>query len=371
MKPGSIRIWSVAYLRFWVVKTLTRANPLALFVGSPIYVVYLRLLGAKIGKGVVIFERHVPGCPDLLTVGDNTVIHKDTWILGYRAHAGDIMMGPVTLGRNVLVSEMHPGHRNVDGRRQPARTCVIAADGPIRAPGERYGTVPLPCGPAPITSASRPPRAAPAGGSPIACSSCSTVWSWLFPRASSGWPRSCRPTWPPTTWQLGSYTFFLDVIAVTLVVFIGGLIVGLVGVVCVPRLLNRFLKPDVVYPLYGWHYSIHRLIVRLSNVRFYKDIFGDSSYIVHYLKALGWDLGKVQQTGSNFGPTLAHELPFLSSVGTGTMVSDGLNVMNADYTSTSFPASRGSTSPATTSWETASPSRLARVRARTASWPRK
>ena len=96
----------------------------------------------------------------------------------------------------------------------------------------------------------------------------------------------------------------------------------------------------MVYPLYGWHYSIHRLIVRLSNVRLYKDIFGDSSYIVHYLRALGWDLGKVQQTGSNFGPTLAHESPFLSSVGTGTMVSDGLNVMNADYTSTSFRLSR-------------------------------
>ena len=144
-KPGSIRIWSVAYLRFWVVKTLTRANPLALFVGSPIDVVYLRLLGAKIGKGVVIFERHVPACPDLLTVGDNTVIHKNTiWILCYRAHAGNIMMGPVTLGRNVLVSERcRPGHRNVDGRRQPARTCVIAADGRVRPPGR--GMARFPC----------------------------------------------------------------------------------------------------------------------------------------------------------------------------------------------------------------------------------
>ena len=76
-KPGTIRIWSLAYLRFWTVKTLTRANPLVLFAGSPLYVLYLRLLGAKIGKGVVIFSRKVPACPDLLTVGDNTVIHKE------------------------------------------------------------------------------------------------------------------------------------------------------------------------------------------------------------------------------------------------------------------------------------------------------
>ena len=104
-KPGTIRIWSLAYLRFWVVKTLTRANPLVLFAGSPLYVLYLRLLGAKIGKGVVIFSRKVPACPDLLTVGDNTVIHKNASILCYRAHSGIIEMGPVTLGSNVLVSE--------------------------------------------------------------------------------------------------------------------------------------------------------------------------------------------------------------------------------------------------------------------------
>jgi non-ribosomal peptide synthetase-like protein len=78
------------------------------------------------------------------------------------------------------------------------------------------------------------------------------------------------------------------------------------------------------------------MISRLSNVRLYKDVFGDSSYIVHYLKALGYNLGKVEQTGSNFGPTLAHESPFLNSVGTGTMVADGLNMMNADFSNTSF-----------------------------------
>ena len=104
-KPGNIRIWSLAYLRFWAVKTLTRANPLVLFAGSPLYVVYLRLLGAKIGKGVVIFSRKVPACPDLLTVGDNTVIHKNSSFLCYRARSGIIETGPVTLGRNVLVSE--------------------------------------------------------------------------------------------------------------------------------------------------------------------------------------------------------------------------------------------------------------------------
>ena len=44
-------IWGVAYLRLWIVKTLVRSNPLVLFAGTPIYPLYLRALGARIGKG--------------------------------------------------------------------------------------------------------------------------------------------------------------------------------------------------------------------------------------------------------------------------------------------------------------------------------
>src|SRR5262249_11654786 len=48
-KPQSIRIWSLAYVRFWIVKTLIRSNPgVYLLVGSPLYGLYLRALGAKI-----------------------------------------------------------------------------------------------------------------------------------------------------------------------------------------------------------------------------------------------------------------------------------------------------------------------------------
>src|SRR5256712_11454655 len=105
-KPQQIRIWSLAYVRFWIVKTLIRSNPCALlFVGSPLYVLYLRTLGAKIGPGVAIFSRRVPICTDLLTIGAGTVIRKESFFLCYRAHAGRIETGAVTLGRNVFIGE--------------------------------------------------------------------------------------------------------------------------------------------------------------------------------------------------------------------------------------------------------------------------
>ena len=65
-----IPIWSLAYVRFWLVKTMVAANPLVLFAGSPLYMLYLRALGAKVGRGAVIFSRHVPVCTDLFTIGD-------------------------------------------------------------------------------------------------------------------------------------------------------------------------------------------------------------------------------------------------------------------------------------------------------------
>ena len=123
------------------------------------------------------------------------------------------------------------------------------------------------------------------------------------------------------------------------------MLVGLLFVVTVPRLLNLAIKPDTVYPLYGFHDWVHRAIARMTNVKFFTHLFGDSSYIVHYLRWLGYDLSRVEQTGSNFGTEVGHETPYLSSVGSGTMVADGLSIMNADFSSTSFRMSRVSIGP--------------------------
>jgi non-ribosomal peptide synthetase-like protein len=109
--------------------------------------------------------------------------------------------------------------------------------------------------------------------------------------------------------------------------------------------LNLFLTPGKVYPLYGFHDRLHRVILRMTNVKFLNMLFGDSSYVVWYLRWLGYDLGQVEQTGSNFGGEFAHEIPFLTTVGTGTMVADGLSVANTDYSSTSFRVSRASIGP--------------------------
>ena len=54
----------------------------------------------------MILSRHVPVCTDLLTIGDGTVVRKDSFFTCYRAHAGVIRTGRVTIGRDVVVGEM-------------------------------------------------------------------------------------------------------------------------------------------------------------------------------------------------------------------------------------------------------------------------
>jgi non-ribosomal peptide synthetase-like protein len=131
-------------------------------------------------------------------------------------------------------------------------------------------------------------------------------------------------------------------LALSGIVFLGAVFVGLPLEVGISRALNAFIKPDEVYPLYGFHDRLHRVIVRLGRIRLFTYLFGDSSYIVHYLRALGSHLAPVEQTGSNFGIDVIQANACLSSVGTGTMVADGLTIVNDEVSSTSFCVSRAS-----------------------------
>jgi non-ribosomal peptide synthetase-like protein len=348
-KPQEIRIWSLAYFRFWFVRTLIRGNPLLLLMaGSPLYALYLRALGAKVGRGVTIFTHSVPVCTDLLTIGDGTVIRKDALLAGYRAHAGYIQTGAITLGRDVFVGEVtvididtslgdgaQLGHSSSlhPGQAVPAGECWHGT------PAERTAVDYRAVDPVQVSTRRR---------TAYVVMQLVNVFALYMPLAIGGvdilLAADPRLTGPLTleTPSLTHWSFYSDALVLSAVVFFGALVLGLVAVVTVPRVLNLVIKPDKVYPLYGFPYSIHRTITRMTNLKFFMYLFGDSSYIVYYLRSLGYDLSKVEQTGSNFGTGVKHETPFLSSVGSGTMVADGLSIINADFSSTSFRVSRTS-----------------------------
>jgi non-ribosomal peptide synthetase-like protein len=54
------------------------------------------------------------------------------------------------------------------------------------------------------------------------------------------------------------------------------------------------------------------------------------------MRYLGWNLNKVYQTGSNMGTEQSHDNPFLCNIGSGTMISDGVSMINMQMSATSF-----------------------------------
>ena len=79
-----------------------------------------------------------------------------------------------------------------------------------------------------------------------------------------------------------------------------------------------------------------RAVTRMSNIKFLNALLGDSSAIAGYLSYLGYRLKPVHQTGSNFGMEVKHDVPTLNTVGTGTLVSDGLSMINTEFSASSF-----------------------------------
>jgi non-ribosomal peptide synthetase-like protein len=335
------------YARFWVVKTLVQKNPLVLlFNGTPMYPLYLRALGAKIGRDVAIFAKTVPVATDLLTIGSGTVIRKDVMVNGYRAHDGLIEFGPVTFGADVVVGESSVidiatsmgdgaqlGHRS----SLQAGQVVPAGQSWHGTPGRRadvdYALVP----PARCSTRRRATYSVlkllgvllvdlPLGIGGIA------MLVLAFP--ALGRLLEAGPV------AMTSASFYLDAMVASLVLYVGGILVSLAFMASVPRVLNRLITPDRVYPLYGVHYSVQRAITRMTSAKYLLKLTGNSFAVVHLLRSLGYDLGRYVQTGSNFGEGVKHDNPYLTSVGPETVIADGLSAMNVDFTSTSFRASR-------------------------------
>src|SRR5438128_5496223 len=351
-KTQQIRLWSLAYVRFWIVKTLIRSSPAArMFIGTPVYLLYLRALGARIGPGAVIFSRRVPVCTDLLTIGAGTVIRKEALFQCYRAQAGRLELGPVTLGRDVFVGERSVLDINTSmGDRAQLGHASGLHSGQAVPAGERWHG-----SPAQRTDVNylRVPSAQASTWRRAVYSTAAVLVVLLLclPLLAGGatlaidGASSLAQVLDPTAGASTLVALLIEAVILSLVIFFGLALAGLLLVVAVSRLSSGFVKPDVVYTLYGFHDATHRAIARIGRMRFFTYLFGDSSLIVHFLQWLGYRLKPVVQTGVNFGTEVMHANPSLSAVGSGTMVADGLHLVNDEVSSTSFRVSRVAIGP--------------------------
>lgn len=104
---GPIRapVWSGWYLRHWIVSHACRLIPWPLLQGTMLQQAILRMLGARIGKGVHI-HRGVDlarGGWDLLDLGDGVSLGQDAALGLVELDRGDVVVGPIALAEGATL----------------------------------------------------------------------------------------------------------------------------------------------------------------------------------------------------------------------------------------------------------------------------
>jgi non-ribosomal peptide synthetase-like protein len=101
-KAGAYPLWGWFYFRWWLATTVEAAVPLGYLTGSPLLSIYLRLMGAKIGRNVHLATDSF-ATYDLLSIGDDSSINADSNLLGYTVENGFLKLGSITIGKRCFV----------------------------------------------------------------------------------------------------------------------------------------------------------------------------------------------------------------------------------------------------------------------------
>ncbi|TBU54902.1 acetyl-CoA synthetase-like protein [Dichomitus squalens] len=118
-KPGTYRFWSNYHLRWWIINQALRIFGRGIFSAHPyLEVVYLRMLGGRVGRNVVIDSDATLGEYDLLTIHDGCRI-DNALVRGFCVERdGCFRLEPIVIGRGAIISahtQISPGAAIPDG----------------------------------------------------------------------------------------------------------------------------------------------------------------------------------------------------------------------------------------------------------------
>ena len=340
-RPGAIPLWSLPYFRFWLARFIVRSAPANAFAGTPLFNVFLRSLGARIGRNAVVGTTLFPVAADLFSVGDDAVVARTVVANGSSAFRNRLHFDSIRIGKNAYVGEaavldlgatiedfgqlghasaLLGGQRVPDGKRyhgSPAEETTtnfrllddIAAN-PLRCAAFSFGQLFL--------------SLAVAGA--LADALLLGATGFWEERASAGVPAPL----------VAMIDLLPASLSTSLVLSCAALMAMLAIVHIIPRIARRFLKAGRIYPLYGFHDVMRRIVDAVGNSPFLNLLFGDSVFIDSYLRFVGWRLAAGEPTGSNFGCSQRQDNPFLCTVGAGTVASDGLFLGNVVMSSRAF-----------------------------------
>ena len=102
VKAGRYPLWGGYYIRWWFVQALVSSIPLDYLAGTPLLPFVYKLFGAHIGRDVQIATENIAAF-DQVMIGDGSCIDDDASLLGYTVKRGQLIIGPISVGRNCFV----------------------------------------------------------------------------------------------------------------------------------------------------------------------------------------------------------------------------------------------------------------------------
>ncbi len=129
LPAGRYPLWGLAYFRWWLARKFCEIPDMYLLASTPWMPLYLRALGARIGRGVMI-DTITFAVPDLLTVEDGASLGTFSNVENARVEGGMLVVGPVHLKCGAIV-DSYAVMENDTAIGEHGRLC-----GPIR-PGRR------------------------------------------------------------------------------------------------------------------------------------------------------------------------------------------------------------------------------------------
>ena len=101
-RPGRYPLWGWFFCRWWLAQKLMGFAPLGILAGSPLLAPYLRLFGARIGKGCHLGSSRLQ-VPDLLDIGDGASIGYGADLEPFIVEEGWLHLAPIRLGAGTFI----------------------------------------------------------------------------------------------------------------------------------------------------------------------------------------------------------------------------------------------------------------------------
>ncbi|MEI8281859.1 MAG: amino acid adenylation domain-containing protein, partial [Armatimonadota bacterium] len=102
LKEGTYPLWGPTFLRWWFANRILAIAPIPFITGTPLATVFLRALGAKVGKNVT-FESLDIDAPGLISIGDDCSFENSAWLHAATVSNGQLHLRKISIGNGCVV----------------------------------------------------------------------------------------------------------------------------------------------------------------------------------------------------------------------------------------------------------------------------